>query len=40
MARVKSHTIIEDEAMDPYFITRDDYNYIVNEKQRTTAIDT
>lgn len=37
MARVKSHTIIDDPALDPYFITRDEYNYIVNEKITTNA---
>ena len=37
MARVKSHTIIDDPALDPYFITRDEYNYIVNEKITTDA---
>ena len=37
MARVKSHTIVEDTALEPYFITRDDYNYIVNIKVQTNA---
>ena len=35
MARVKSHTIVEDTALEPYFITKDDYNYIVNIKVQT-----
>ena len=37
MARVKSHTIVEDTALEPYFITKDDYNYIVNIKVQTNA---
>ena len=37
MSRVKSHTVVEDEALEPYFITRDDYNYIVNIKVQTNA---
>ena len=37
MARVKSHTIVEDIALEPYFITKDDYNYIVNIKVQTNA---
>jgi hypothetical protein len=37
MAKVKSHTIVQDPAMEPYFITRDDYNYIVNIKIQTNA---
>ena len=37
MARVKSHTIVEDTALEPYFITKDNYNYIVNIKVQTNA---
>ena len=37
MARVKSHTIVEDTALERYFITKDDYNYIVNIKVQTNA---
>jgi hypothetical protein len=38
MARkLKSHTLIEDPAMEPYFITRDDNCYTVNQRIQSNA---
>jgi hypothetical protein len=35
MTKTKSLTLIEDPSLEPYFITKDDYNYIVNIKVQT-----
>ena len=35
MSKAKSHTVIEDPSLEPYFVTKDDYNYIVNIKIQT-----
>ena len=38
MARkLKSHTLIEDPALEPYFITRDDNCYTVNQRIQSNA---
>ena len=38
MARkLKSHTLIEDPAMEPYFITKDDNCYTVNQRIQSNA---
>lgn len=35
MSKIKSHTVVEDPSLAPYFITKDDYNYIVNIRIQT-----